>query len=292
MSQQNHAQARCATFDKTMNPETINNLIPPTITLIVTSLFGLLIGVLVEKFKNRLRIITYDIYTQNLKPNLSRNLLGNLKITLNERVIDSLRSAYVEFENKNNVDLEDVVIKFNLSQGAIFQGSEGYLSNSLSWLSWTENHNTNFQNVLNEFNETPLDDSGIRQVTDELQGRINYVNRNQEYLIPVFNRKETAHFNFLFEDPLDGISANLFTSIVHKSVKLERKMDDAKAEKRNLWTAVSIGTILVIIILGTIIYNNSGQTSLIVVAGIVGFSYSIVGYFILGIYKRIRGYFK
>lgn len=182
-----------------MNSETINSLIPPTISLIVTSLFGLLIGILVEKFKNRLRVITYDIYTQNLKPNLSKNLSGNLKITLNERVIDTLRTAYVEFENKNNIDLENIVIKFNVSQGAIFQGSEGYLFNSLSWLNWTESHNSNFQSVLSDYSELPTDNEGIKQVPDELQNRINYVNQNQEYLIPVFNRKESAHFNFLLK---------------------------------------------------------------------------------------------
>ncbi len=275
-----------------MEPETINSLLPTTITLIVTSLFGLLIGIVVEKFKNKLRIIYYDIYTQNLKPNVSKNLTGNLKISLNERVIDSLRTAYVEFENKNNVDLENVVIKFNISQGAIFQGSEGYIRNSLSWLSWTEKHNDYFQKVLSDFNALPLDDNGIRQTSDELQHRINYVNQNQEYLIPVFNRKESAHFNFLFEDPLDGNTAVLLTSITHKSVKLERKMDDDKAAKRNLWTAVVIGTILVIIMLSFMSYHNSAQTSLIVIAGVVGFSYSIVGFFLLSIYKRIREYFK
>ena len=83
-----------------METETINSLLPATITLIVTSLFGLLVGILTEKFKNRLRTITYEIYTQNLKPNLAKNLIGNLKISLNEREFDSLRSAYVEFENK------------------------------------------------------------------------------------------------------------------------------------------------------------------------------------------------
>jgi len=275
-----------------MNPETINSLIPPTITLIVTSLFGLLVGILAEKFKNRLRIITYDIYTRDLKPNLSKNLSGDLKITLNERVIDSLRTAYVEFENKNNIDLENIVVKFKISQGAVFQGSEGYLSNSLSWLSWTDNHNTNFQNVLSEYNALPADEQGIKQIPEDLQNRINYVNQNQEYLIPVFNRKETAHFNFVFEDPFDGTSANLFTSIVHKSVKLERKIEDEKAEKRHLWTAVSIGTVLVVIVLSLMSYFYPTQKSLIIIAGIVGFSYSIVGFLILGIYKRIRGYFK
>ena len=275
-----------------MNPETLNSLIPPTITLIVTSLFGLLIGILVEKFKNRLRIITYDIYTKNLKPNLSKNLSGNLKITLNERVIDSLRTAYVEFENKNNIDLENIVIKFNISQGAVFQGSEGSLSNSLSWLSWTDSHNTNFQSVLADYNALPADNEGIKQIPDDLQNRINFVNQNQEYLIPVFNRKETAHFNFVFEDSFDGTSANLFTSIVHKSVKLERKIEDEKAEKKHLWTAISIGTILVIIILSLMSYYYPNQKSLIIVAGIIGFSYSLVGFLILGIYKRIIGYFK
>ena len=275
-----------------METETINNLIPPTISLIVTSLFGLLIGILVEKFKNRLRIITYDIYTQNLKPNLSQNLSGNLKITLNERVIDTLRTAYVEFENKNNVDLENIVIKFGLSNGAVFQGSEGYLSNSLSWLNWTQNHNDNFQKVLAEFNSLPVDENDIKQIPADLQKRINYVNQNQEFLIPVFNRKESIHFNFLFEDPLDGTSAILYTSIIHKSVKLERKMDENKAAKRNLWKAVSIGTILIIIILSIMCYYYPQERTLIIISGIIGFSYSIVGYIILGIYKRVRAYFN
>jgi len=193
-----------------METETINSLLPATITLIVTSLFGLLVGILTEKFKNRLRTITYEIYTQNLKPNLSKNLIGNLKISLNEREIDSLRSAYVEFENKNNVDLENIAIRFNISSGAVFQGSEGYVRNSLSWLNWTEQHNDIFQDVLSEFNALPTDENGLKQIPDNLQNRINYVNQNQEYLIQVFNRKDTAHFNFLFEDPLDGSTAILY----------------------------------------------------------------------------------
>lgn len=275
-----------------MDSEIINNLIPPTISLIVTSLFGLLVGILVEKFKNRLRIISYDIYTQNLKPNLSKNLSGNLSITLNGRTIDSLRTAYVEFENKNNIDLENVTIKFGLSQGAVFQGSEGYLSNKLTWFNWTENHNNYFHGVLNEYNALPTEENGIKQIPDDLQNRINYVNTNQEYLIPIFNRKESAHFNFLFEDPLDGTSATLFTSIVHKSVKLERKMDDDKAAKRNLWASVLIGIILVVLVLGLMCYHYPQQKGLIIISGIIGFSYSIVGFLILEIYKRIKAYFK
>jgi|TARA_Y100000385_G_C13034566_1_gene612402 uncharacterized membrane protein YoaT (DUF817 family) len=58
------------------------------------------------------------------------------------------------------------------------------------------------------------------------------------------------------------------------------------------WTAVGIGTALVIIILAILSYNYPEHKTLIIISGIVGFSYSIVGYFILGIYKRIKEYFK
>tara|TARA_B100000378_G_scaffold225831_1_gene189746 strand:- start:271 stop:1098 length:828 start_codon:yes stop_codon:yes gene_type:complete len=275
-----------------MDTETINSLIPTTITLIVTSLFGLLIGILTEKFKNRLRIITYEIYTQNLKPNLSKNFIGNLKISLNEREIDSLRSAYVEFENKNNLDLENVVITFNISPGAVFQGSEGYVQNSLSWLNWTESHNNYFQNVLSEFNALPTDGNGLKQIPDNLQNQINYVNQNQEYLIPVFNRKDTAHFNFLFEDPLDGSTAILYTSIKHKSVRLEKKVDDDKIAKKNLWTSIGIGIALVIIIIAILSYTYPENKILIIISAIIGFSYSFVGHLIVGVFNRIRDYFK
>ena len=202
------------------------------------------------------------------------------------------KSADDEFENKNNVDLENVIIKFNISSGAVFRGSEGYLRNSLSWLNWTENHNNYFQRVHADFNALPIEENGLRQIPDELQNQINYVNQNQEYLIPVLNRKETAHFNFLFEDPLDGSTAILNTSITHKSVKLERKIDDDKVSKRNLWTAVGIGTTLVIIILLILSYYYPGNKTLIFISGVVGFSYSIVGYLILEIYKRIRDFLK
>ncbi|UGU15967.1 hypothetical protein LS482_20095 [Sinomicrobium kalidii] len=275
-----------------MTSETINSLFPSTISLIVTSLFGLLVGILVEKFKNRLRIITYEIYTQNLKPDLSPSLAGKIQITLDNRVIHSLRTIYFKFENKSNVDLENVAIKFSIGPGAFIQSGEGYLSNDSSWLKWTESHNTFFENVLAEYTNLPVDESGKKNISDELKNRINHIYSTQEFLVPVFNRNESAHFNFLLEDPLDGSLANLLPSIVHKSVKLERKIDDDKAAKQNLWTAVSIGTIIVIIVLSLMIYSNPPQTILIIVAGIVGFSYSIIGYLILGIYKRIRAFFK
>lgn len=267
-------------------------IIPPTIALIFTSAFGLIVGILVEKFKNRLRIITYDIHTQNIKPNLSNNLVGNLKITLANREIDSLKTAYVELENRNNIDLEDVVVKFWLSPNAVFRGNEGYLQNNLSWLLWTPLFNNRYQDILNEFNALPIDDNGNKIIPDDLQTRINSINGHQEFLIPVFNRKDVARFNFLYEDPFDGTEANLTLSIVHKSVSLVKKTNENKQATKDLWTSIIIGFIISTILISTLIYNFPSQKVLILSASIIGILYSVFGHLVLGAFKRLKSYFR
>lgn len=275
-----------------MNIETLYSFIPTTISLVVTSLFGLLVGVLVEKFKNRLRVIKYNVYTQDVKPNLSRNLSGDLKITLNNRVIDSLRIAHVELENKNNIDLVNIKVKFLLNNRGIFQGTEGSLSNSLSWLNWSKNHNDTFQAVLSEYNSLSENEGGEKEVSDDLQNRIDYVNSNQEYLIPVFNRKETAHFTFLFEDALNGVTSDLHVSILHESVKLEMKLDDEKEAAQRLKISVLIGIVITATVITLLCYNYPRQKSLIIIVGIIGFSNTLIGMLILWVYRQITAFFK
>ena len=106
-----------------MDPETLIRLIPPTISLIVTSLFGLLVGVLVEKFKNRFRTVEYSIRSQKIIPPLSQNLGGQLSIKLNDRLTNTLKVTTVEIENKNSIDLENIVVRFSLSHNSWFQGN-------------------------------------------------------------------------------------------------------------------------------------------------------------------------
>src|SRR5690554_2257815 len=98
-----------------METETIIRLIPPTISLIVTSLFGLFVGVFIEKFKNRYRTIEYSIKSQKIIPPLSENLGGQLSIKLNDRVVNTLKVTTVEIENRSSIDLENVVVRFSLS---------------------------------------------------------------------------------------------------------------------------------------------------------------------------------
>ena len=276
-----------------MDNETLLKLIPPTITLVVTSLFGLFVGVLIEKFKNRYRTISYSIFTQKVKPSLSENLGGHLKISLGDREIDTLKVVTVEIENKSSIDIENVAVKFTLGKGAYFQGNEGFLQKNFSWLYWTADYSSYYDKVLADNNETETDEeSGLKIIPDELQQRIDFVLANRNYLIPVFNRKENAIFNFLIEDPIDGIEAQIFPSIVHKSIDFVENVDNEKQALKDIWIGVGIGLFIVAIVVTGIVYYNQDQRSLIIWSSIVGISYSIVGYLILYGYRKIRSFFK
>ncbi len=275
-----------------MDPETLIRLIPPTISLIVTSLFGLLVGVLVEKFKNRFRTVEYSIRSQKIIPPLSQNLGGQLSIKLNDRLTNTLKVTTVEIENKNSIDLENIVVRFSLSHNSWFQGNEAYLARNFNGLLWTPIYSDSFNAVLGEYNSCEIDQNGQKIISNDLQIRIDYVLSNRDYLIPVFNRKDKAIFNFLIEDPIDGTNGYIFPSIIHKSVNFIQKSDDEKRKQKDIWIGVAIGVVFVSILITMLSIKYPEQKCLIIWSSVIGFSYSIVGSLILYGFRKIRLFFK
>jgi len=275
-----------------MDTETIIRLIPPTISLVVTSLFGLFVGVLVEKFKNRFRTVEYSIRSQKIIPPLSQNLGGQLSIKLNDRFINTLKVTTVEIENKNSIDLENIVVRFSLSHNSWFQGNEAFLTKNFNGLFWTPIYSDTFNDVLTEYNSCDIDQNGQKIISNDLQSRIDYVLSNRDYLIPVFNRKDKAVFNFLIEDPIDGSNGYVFPSIIHKSVNFIQKSDDEKRKQKDLWIGIAIGIVFVSVLITMLSIKYPEQKCLIIWSAVIGFSYSIVGYLILFGFRKIRLFFK
>jgi len=276
-----------------MEKETLINLIPPTLTLIFTSLFGLFVGVLIEKFKNRYRTITFQILSQKVKPSLSENLGGHLKIQLGEREINTLKVVTVHIRNKSSIDIENIVIRFSLSKGSWFHGNEGFLFNNSSWIFWTNSFNDLYQKVLADNNQVQTNKkTGKREVSDELQQRIDYVLANREYILPVFNRKEIATFNFLIEDPEDDTEAFIQPAIVHKSVRFKEEVIDESKKLQEILIGALIGLVFVAGVITILAIQYKEEKALIIWSAIIGTSYSIIGVLIFEIYKRIRGFFE
>jgi len=276
-----------------MDKETILQLIPPTIAMIITAIFGLIVGVIVEKFKNRFRTISYLIRTQKVTPALSENLGGQLKITLNNQEINTLKVTTVEIENTNSIDLENIVVKFSLGKGGIFQGNEGFLVNNSSWIFWTEDYASQYEKAVKELNIIPIDpQTGLREIPHEFQIRIDSLNSNRNYFIPVFNRGEKAIFNFLIEDPIDGTTVDIYPSLIYKSVNFIKKNEDPQQAQNDLLIAVSIGIIAVSILAWLLVSIYPAEKTIIIWSIVIGGSYSIIGYLILFMIKKIAHFFR
>lgn len=276
-----------------MDNETIKTLIPPTISLIVTSIFGLLVGILVEKFKNRFRTVEYSIRSQKIIPPLSAGLGGQLTLKLNERDVKTLKVTTIEIENNNSIDLEDIVVRFTLGKGSIFQGNEAYLLSNYNWLSWTQEFNDNFNQILKEYNLIETNPTtGFKELPDLLQKRVDYVLSNRDYFIPVLNRKNKAIFNFLIEDPIDGSESGIFPSITQKSINFVLKSDDQRQKQIDLWVPICIGILITSLIVRFIVGGYPEHKNLIIWTSIVGFSYSITGFIIYFAFKKIISFFK
>lgn len=114
----------------------------------------------------------------------------------------------------------------------------------------------------------------------------------REYLIPVLNRKESAIFNFLVEDSYSDSNCPIYLGLLHKSIKLVPKMDYEKANRKNLWRSICIGILFVIIVLFIMCYYNSGISVFIVISGLIGMSYSIIGVLLYSFYKKLCNFFN
>ncbi len=268
------------------------DLIPGIISLTITSLVALYVGIFVERFKNRLRTIAYSISSQYLKPQLSSNLGGKLKITINDREINHLKLTTVELENKNNVDLDNVIVGFYLQSGT-FQGGEGYCLSNRTPVFWSLNHSDYYQEVLDEYNNSPIDNvTNQKAITIELQDKIDYVNKNQYFLIPVFNRKEVVVFSFLHESLSGNSPSELGISINHKSVKLVQGIDQQIALKKKTNISVIIGMILTVfsIIILSLIYPENKY--LIIFTSLFALLSSLIGILIILFFEKIVSFFK
>ena len=148
-------------------------------------------------------------------------------------------------------------------------------------------------NILEEFDKTPKNEqTGLKDLSDELQNRIDIFNINREYSIPIFNRKQKAYFNFLIEDPHDNFQSHILAAVYHKSVKLIKKNNDEKEKQKDIWKGVVLGIVVVFIAVLIYVLEYPEHRTFIILSSLIGFSYSIVGFLLLAMFRKFRDFIK
>ncbi len=264
-------------------PDFWSQFIPTVASLIATGLISVIIGVYLEKFKNRLKIIKYEILNQPIATSSQSDYWGDIKVSHNGRDIKHLSVLTFQIQNTSNQDLENINADLSVDANSQILGQSGFYNGSNTAILIENEHFNYFNNVLHR-NQQDLQEQerNPEHITPpQLKAEIDWVLKNKKFHLPVFNRKNEATFNLLVEN-FNGQIPIGYINIVHKSIRLERK-EDSNTETGK--------TIVYMLIFGIIIYGISyfilfrefteAKIPLIITL-ILGLIYSVLG---LGAYR-------
>ena len=273
--------------------EFLQSIAPTTISLIITGIVSLAIGIYLEKFKNRLTFIKYRIFFQPLATSNENEYWGNIEVYYNGSKSNHLNFATIELINDSNKDFQDVIIDVWVDKDTFIKGQNGFYSDTGKSILMENNHYIGLTETIKQNSE----DISKRQKNPnhitpvKLQNDIVYYQSNVKFHLPVFNRKSDIKFNILVgnekaNQPIFGID------IKHKGLKVI-KQDDKYDEERKLGIGtITFGTLFFVLI--TIIIYFKFPNSLIptIILGIAGVLHLVVGTFIYKLIQFIRNYLK
>ncbi|MCX2681066.1 hypothetical protein OOZ15_14025 [Galbibacter sp. EGI 63066] len=273
--------------------EFLQDIAPTTISLVITGLVSLAIGIYLEKFKNRLTFIKYNILFQPLATSNQNEYWGNIEVYYNGLKTNHLNFMTIILENDSNKDYQDIFIDIWVDKNSFIKGQNGFYVDSGKSIPLEKNHYNGLVEVLKQNTENiekkKEDPTHITPV--KLENDIEYFQTNSKFYLPVFNRKSEIKFNILAEND-NAQQPNIGIDIKHKGLKLIKENDKYDEDKKLGIGMITYG--LIIFVLTTILLSYYFPESLkpIVILGIVGFLNLIFGLFIYRLFQFIKNYLK
>ena len=273
--------------------EFLQDIAPTTISLIITGLVSLLIGVYLEKFKNRLTFIKYNILFQPLATTNQNEYWGNIEVYYNGSKTNHLNFMTVILENDSNKDFQDIFIDIWVDKNSFIKGQNGFYVDSGKTIPLESNHYNRLLKVVKQNNENikKREENPNHITSINLENDIEYFQTNSKFYLPVFNRKSEIKFNILAEND-NAQHPNIGIDIKHKGLKLIKENDKYDENKKLGLGMITYG--LLIFILTTIFLSYYFPESLkpIIILGIVGLLNLLFGLIIYRLFQFIKNYLK
>lgn len=276
-------------MEPNIDPEFLNNLIPSTISLVVTGLLTLLLGIYFEKFRNRLIFIKYDIQFQPLATSSQTDYWGKIEVYHNGTLKKHLNFITVKVENDSNKDLEEIDIDILIDQESQILGHSGYYDESSAALLLEQKHYNYYQDVSNRFNqdEELLQTNPEHITPNQLLNEVNWVLRNKKFNLPVFNRGTAITINLLVEN-FQGLVPTASVNTLYPGTKLIKKEDsNSETGKTVLYSLIIGGLFYLIGVLSLISVYPSAKTPLIILS-VFGVTYTLIGLLFLQLFRLIK----
>lgn len=121
--------------------------------LIFTGLLSVIIGVYLEKFKNKLVILKYKLINQPIASTTQNDFWGNIEVTHNKRIVNYLSFVTLEIKNDSNKDIENVNVDVWVDKQSQILGVNGFYNESKNAILLEHNYYNYYNNVLNMIDE-------------------------------------------------------------------------------------------------------------------------------------------
>jgi hypothetical protein len=270
----------------------VEKIIPPTITLLITTSISILVGVYLEKFKSKLIFLKYTMSFSQLGTSIQDSYWGNIEVTYNGILTKYLNFVTITLINDSSNDVpKDIYLDIWVNPQAQILGFSGNYNEIGNAISLEPNFQTRFNNAsqaLADFNAKKLTDPTI-VISNDLKQEIEWVMKNRRVHLPIFNRNSSANINLLVES-FDGTMPNIYPSILQTSVKLI-KQEDSEIQKKTKTFQINIFSAVVYIIGLILIFISYPESkiviSLTVLIGGIAFFVARLLYLLLKFLKRM-----
>lgn len=277
----------------TPNPTLLEKILPSTIGLILTTSFSVLVGIYLERFKNKLIVLKYNISFSPLGTSINDNYWGNIQVTHDGRPVNYLNFVTINIINDGNADIpKELYLDVWVNQQAQILGNTGNYVETGNAInlesSYWERYNTASKHLIEE-NKIKATNLGY-EINQALNQEIAWVQSNKKFYLPIFNRNTSAKINLLVES-FDGKMPVVSISILQTSVKLIKQVD-SDVEKKKKILLINIIQISINVIGIVFLFIYFAQSNIIILYTIiVGFVSFVLARFFYIAAKFIRKMF-
>lgn len=273
--------------------EFLKDIVPTTISLIITGLVSVIIGIYLEKFKNRLTFIKYNILFQPLATSNQNEYWGNIDVYYNGLKTNHLNFMTLILENDSNKDFQNIFVDIWVDKNSFIKGQNGFYVDSGKSIPLETSHYKRLVEVVeqNKIDILKREGNPDHITPVNLQNDINYFQTNSKFYLPVFNRKSEIKFNILAEND-NGQQPIIGIDIKHKGLKLIKENDKYDEDKKLGLGMITYGLTVFVLITAILLYYYPQSITPILILGIVGLLNLVFGLFIYRLLQTIKNYLK
>jgi hypothetical protein len=205
---------------------------------VITAVLGLIGGSAISRLRARIRVLPYTVFNGQIGQS-SEGTFGNIEVLWGGVRHDRLFSSTLELINDSSYDYSNLIVK-------IIAGPN------------TKLHTQHCAIKGSSIEVVPSDafKAQVPIVPDQLLSDEQYalIVRYREYLLPVFNRKQSAAFTFLTTVENGAPWPTVFLEVVHPGTRAVYRVPGPRVLGVSVKAAAIVGTVALIGIFGALMW--------------------------------------